>query len=109
MPELWLRKCLPAVIFANSNLPEKRYRMCLSEEEIRELPEDSINVYKKNMFNRYTVRPDRQFLNGKYRITDSLCFADFLANYYFIQKPNDDSANENQPDILVDDLIHNTQ
>ena len=24
-------------------------------------------------------------------------------------KPNDDSANDNQPDILVDDLIHNTQ
>ena len=23
-------------------------------------------------------------------------------------KPNDDSANDNQPDILVDDLIHNT-
>ena len=34
--------------------------MGLSEEEIRELPEDSINVYKKNMFHRYTVRRDRQ-------------------------------------------------
>ena len=24
-------------------------------------------------------------------------------------KPNNDSANDNQPDILVDDIIHNTQ
>ena len=24
-------------------------------------------------------------------------------------KPNDDSANDNQPDILIDDLIHNIQ
>ena len=36
MPELWLRMCLQAVIFSNSNLPENRYRICLSEEEIRE-------------------------------------------------------------------------
>ena len=59
MPELWLRNYSPEVIFANSNLPENRYRMCLSEEEIRELPEDIINEYQKNMFDRYTARPDR--------------------------------------------------
>ena len=48
MPELWLGNCSPVVIFANSNLPESRYRMYLSEEEIRELPEDIINVYQKD-------------------------------------------------------------
>ena len=58
-------------------------------------------IYKKSIFNRCTtVRPDRKFLNGKYRI---------IANYFLMPKPNDDSANDNQPDILVDDLIHNTQ
>ena len=55
------------------------------------------------MFDRYIVRPDRQFLNGKYRIKESLYFA------YLLTKPSDDSANDNQPDILVDDLIQNTQ
>ena len=33
-PDLWLRKTSPCVVFANSNLPEKRYRICRSEEEI---------------------------------------------------------------------------
>jgi len=32
MPELWLRKTYPAVLFANSNLPEKRYRVCKSQK-----------------------------------------------------------------------------
>ena len=34
MPELWLRKTFPRVVFANSNLPEDRYRVCRSEEEL---------------------------------------------------------------------------
>ena len=37
MPELWLIKCSPGVLFANGNLPENRYKMCLNEEEIKEL------------------------------------------------------------------------
>ena len=42
MPELWLRKSFPGVVFANSYLPENRYRMCRSNKEIAdELPEDS--------------------------------------------------------------------
>ena len=27
LPELWLRKIFPKVIFLNSNMPEKRYRI----------------------------------------------------------------------------------
>ena len=48
MPELWLRKCFPGVVFANTNLPEKRYRICKSENELEELPEDSTDVFKRN-------------------------------------------------------------
>ena len=66
MPELWLRKCSPGVLFANSNLPEHRYKMCLNEEEIKELPEDSTNIFKKNMIDRYMDRPNSQFSGGKY-------------------------------------------
>lgn len=29
----WLRETFHVVVFANSNLPEKRYRLCLSEGE----------------------------------------------------------------------------
>jgi len=42
LPELWLRKTFPAV-----NLPEKRYRICKSEKKLKELPEDSIDAFKK--------------------------------------------------------------
>ena len=34
MPELWLRKTFTGVIFANSNIPEHRYRVCCSEAEL---------------------------------------------------------------------------
>ena len=37
LPDQWLRKTFPAVIFANSNIPEKRFRLCLAEHEVSEL------------------------------------------------------------------------
>ena len=44
MPELWLRKTFPRVIFANSNLPENRFRICKTEEQLSELPDDSSDI-----------------------------------------------------------------
>ena len=64
MPELWLRKTVPGVIFANSNLPENRFRICRSKEEIDELPEDSVDIHKRNMIDRYIDRPNLNFSNG---------------------------------------------
>ena len=32
MAELWLHKVFPAVLFANTNLPENTYRVCVSEK-----------------------------------------------------------------------------
>ena len=49
----WLRKTFPGVIFANSNVPEKRYRICRGEKNISELPEDSTDIFKRNMTDRY--------------------------------------------------------
>ena len=49
MPKLWLLKIFPRVIYANSNLPEKRMKMILSEKEIAELPNDSTDLYKGNI------------------------------------------------------------
>ena len=45
----WLRKTLPGVIFANSNVPEKRYRICRDEKDISELPQDSTDIFKRNI------------------------------------------------------------
>ena len=41
LPGQWLRKTFPDVIFTNSNIPEKRVRLCLAEHGISELQEDS--------------------------------------------------------------------
>ena len=41
MPELWIRKTFPKVIFLNSNIPEKRYRIFWRKEGLDELPDDS--------------------------------------------------------------------
>ena len=68
MPELWLRKTCPGVIFANSNLPENRYKMFRSQEEIAKLPDDSTDIFKRNMLDRYMDRPNEIFLKGKYAV-----------------------------------------
>ena len=102
MPELWLRKVFPGVLFANNNVPEERYRMCLTEDEIRDLPEESIEIFKRNMIDRYIDRPSQTFANGKFRILDSFCYAEFLINYYIAPKPVE---NDCQPEELIGQVI----
>ena len=43
----WLKKTFPGVIFANSNIPEKRYRICREEKDTSQLPDDSRDIFKK--------------------------------------------------------------
>ena len=105
IPELWLRKPFPGVVFANRNLPESRYRMCRSKKEIDELPEDSCYVFKRNMIDRYIDRPNTAFLGGKYKMLDTLCNENFLAHYYIL--PNTYTVNDGQPTILQEDLLEN--
>ena len=49
MPELWLRKVFPTVVNVNSNIPEKRINMMLFKRELSMLPEDSTDIYKRNV------------------------------------------------------------
>ncbi|XP_066911584.1 uncharacterized protein [Clytia hemisphaerica] len=99
LPEIWLRKTSPGVIFANSNLPENRYRVCKSEEEILNMDVGDTNVFKKNMLDRYIDRPNRAFKNGRYAAMDALCYAQFLSNYYLEPKKKE-IENDYQPEIL---------
>jgi len=101
MPELWLRKTFPAVTFANSNLPEKRFRVCKSKEELSELPEDSTDVFKRNNLDRYLDRPNATFKGGKYKVLDNMCYAEFLA--YYVLDINKNKENDCQPEVLLDD------
>ena len=43
--EVWLRKIFPKVIFMNSNMPEKRYKIFKKKCQIDELPEHSAEIY----------------------------------------------------------------
>ena len=99
----WLRKTFPGVIFANSNLPENRYRICRNKKDISELPEDSTGIFKRNMIDRYIDRPSVTFSSCKYTILDNFCFGKFLRYYYLASGESKD--NDYQPKIIQDDLI----
>ena len=58
LPDQWLRKTFPVVVFANSNIPEKHVRLCLVEHEISKLLEDSKKIFKSNMVDQNIDRPD---------------------------------------------------
>ena len=45
MPELWLGK-------ANTNLPGNKYRVCVSEKEIKKLSESSTYIFKTTMLDQ---------------------------------------------------------
>ena len=105
MPELWLQKTFPKVLFLNSNIPEKRYRIFQNKEEIHELPEDSTDIFQRNMLDRYIDRPDKNFMAGRYSAIDAMCFAEFLSYYYIAPKSVKDKESGCQPVVLDDELM----
>ena len=94
MSEVRLRKMFPRVFFLNSNLPEKFYKIFKKKGKIDELPDDSTDLFQRNMLDRYLDQPTRGFENGKYNIIDQLCFAEFLSVCYIDPKYKDCSSND---------------
>ena len=103
MPELWLRKIFPKVIFLNRNLPDKRYKIFKKRNEIDLLPDDSTDLFQRNMLDRYIDRPSKSFQNGAYKV-NQLCFAEFSSYCYLVKKRVANSENDCQP-VLLDDTI----
>ena len=66
--------------FVNTNVLEDRSRILLSEEEIEKLPDDSKDIFERNI-DRYINRSNRSFCGGKYSVLDSFCFSEFVAHY----------------------------
>ena len=54
----WLTKTYLRVTFSNSNVSGKPFRICLSENEISSLADDTTNAFKQNMLYRYIDRPN---------------------------------------------------
>ena len=63
------KNVFPGIVFANTNMPEKRYRVCKSETELSELPADSTEVFKCNNLDRYIERTKTEVL----RADDIVC------------------------------------
>ena len=105
MPELWLRKTFPKVLFLNSNIPEKRYRIIRNKEEIDELPENSTDIFQRNMQDRYIDRPHRNFIAGRYNTIDVMHFVEFLSYYCIAPKSVKGKESDCQPIVLDNKLM----
>ena len=99
MPELWLRKIFPKTVFVSTDLPERRLRVAKTQQELDELDDDSTDIYKSNIIERYSLRPDIHSVNN-------MCLASFAAYYYkdykFVETAETADA---QPEILNDDIL----
>ena len=95
----WLRKIFPATVFVSTDLPEKRVRIAKSPEELDKLDNESTDIFKSNIIDRYTLRP--QCIPS----VDKLCLAEFAAYYYKEYRKDSQETADAQPEVLTDDVI----
>ena len=93
LPELWLRKIFPATVFISTDLPDKRVRVAKSQDELEELDHDSTDVFKSNIIERYSIRPQ------SIPAVNNLCLADFAAYYYKEYKKECHDTADAQPEM----------
>ena len=109
MPELWLtkRSRYPTTVSMNTNLPNERLRMRKSDEEIALLHDDSTDIFKSNIINRYCDRSNSTFINGSFSAVDTICLAEFAAYYYkdYNRREKSDDVNDSQPELLNDTAV----
>ena len=82
---------------------KKSYQICRDEKDISELLEDSTDIFKRSIIDRYIDPTNVKFSNGKYAMLNGFCFAEFLRYYYLVLGESKDNAY--QPKTLQDDLI----
>lgn len=99
MPELWLRKIFPKTVFISTDLPQKRVRIAKTQQELDALDEDSTDIYKSNIIERYIIRPK------SVSTVDNLCLAEFASHYYKYYKKECSETADAQPDVLTDNVL----
>ena len=98
LPELWLRKCQPGVVFLNTNLPHERIRLLNTEKELLEMSEDSKGIYKSGIIEKYIDRPT----TWKFSALRNLYLAKFSTLYHKkISYDDNDFQSNNLPDPIV--------
>lgn len=73
LPEL-----LPGISFININLPKNRIKMIKSKEQLNELSDDSTDVFKRNIIDRYFDCP----ACDKFACLKNVCLAKVAPYYY---------------------------
>ena len=73
-PELHLRRVFPSVCFVKTSLPKDHSEILETEEELKSFPENSTNIFKRNILHRYMDQPNHSFCGGRYSMLDSFCF-----------------------------------
>ena len=76
MPELWLGKNFPRTVFVNTDLPNKRVRVAKTQQELEELDDESTDIFKSNIIERYKIRPT------SIAAVNDLCLAEFASYCY---------------------------
>ena len=99
MPELWLRNFFPKTVFISTDFPDERLRGTKSQQELDELNDDSTDIYKSNIIERYSLRPTHLLSVNK------LCLAEFALYYYKDYKSDTCETEDAQPEVLTDDII----
>ena len=56
------------------------------------MPEDTTDIFKRNMLDLYMDRPDLTYAGGTYSIVNSFCYAEFLAHYVLVPAKTDDTV-----------------
>ena len=73
IPELWLRKIFPATVFISTALPDKRIRVTKTKKKLDDLDDESTEIFKSNIIERYTIIP------ASIPAVNNLCLAQFAA------------------------------
>lgn len=94
------QKIFRGTVFVSTDLPAKRVRVTKSKQEVEDLDDDSTDIFKSNIIERYSIRPD------SISVVDKLCLAEFAAYYYKDYRKESDETNDAQPNVLTDEVIH---
>ena len=93
----------PAVYFVKTNVPEERKQVLLPKKELRELPDSSLNIFKKSNIDRYIDKSNGLFVVKSIVFLNNFGCTEFSA-YYTIDDKLDHSF-EYQPDDFQEKLI----
>ena len=74
--------------FVSTDLPQKSICVTKSQQELEDLDDDSTDIFKSNIVERYGIRPD------SISSIDKLCLAEFAANCYKDYKKDSDETND---------------